>query len=56
MTLPWCLVPLLLLAAALGVQYILDALDSGPLWRGLLSGVLVATAGALVARRARAKT
>ncbi len=56
MTLPWWLVPLLLLAAAIAVQYIVDALDGGPQLRGLLSGVLVATAGFLVASHARAGT
>jgi hypothetical protein len=54
--LPWWLVPLVLLVAAIAVQYLVDSLDGGPLLRGLLSGVLVATAGVLVARHLRART
>lgn len=54
--LPWWLVPLVLLVAAIAVQYLVDAVDGGPLLRGLLSGVLVATAGVLVARHLRART
>jgi membrane protein implicated in regulation of membrane protease activity len=55
-TLPWWLLPLLLFAASIGVQYVVDAFDGGWLLRGLLSGALVGLAAALIARHARART
>ncbi len=44
MTLPWWLVPLLLLVLSVASQYVVEALAGGTLVRGVVSGALLGCA------------